>query len=230
MWPRLTAKQAWRKLRSRATLERAGRRRRPHRRVAGASKRRRRPGRRGAGPVRRGAGAVLPRDRRRGPGPDPVPAAGGDAPLADGLTLVGDDAQRRRASGIGLRRAAELLDVGLEQMATAYRMSAEIADWLNAYAAGPRHRRRRAHRHPPDRACAGREPADVAGGRSRAARPMGQRGRHHAPTRCGSTRASSTTAWWCERAAMSAGRGLPGRQPRRPRARPGLMGRPGVAG
>ena len=34
-------------------------------------------------------------------------------------------------SGIGLRRAADLLDTGLEQMATAYRMSAEIADWLN---------------------------------------------------------------------------------------------------
>jgi DNA helicase IV len=54
---------------------------------------------------------------------------------SNGVTLVGDDAQRRRASGIGLRRAADLLDVGLEQMATAYRMSAEIADWLNDWAA-----------------------------------------------------------------------------------------------
>ena len=52
---------------------------------------------------------------------------------AEGVTLVGDDAQRRRASGIGLRRAAELLETGLESMATAYRMSAEIADWLNDY-------------------------------------------------------------------------------------------------
>ena len=54
---------------------------------------------------------------------------------SSGITLVGDDAQRRRATGIGLRGAAELLGVGLEQMATAYRMSAEIADWLNAWAA-----------------------------------------------------------------------------------------------
>ncbi|HVN50736.1 MAG TPA: AAA family ATPase [Acidimicrobiales bacterium] len=53
---------------------------------------------------------------------------------ADGLTLVGDDAQRRGRHGIGLRRAAELLAVELEQMDTAYRMSAEIADWLNAWA------------------------------------------------------------------------------------------------
>lgn len=51
-----------------------------------------------------------------------------------GLTLVGDDAQRRRRSGIGLRRAADLLDVELEQMTTAYRMSAEIAEWLNGFA------------------------------------------------------------------------------------------------
>jgi DNA helicase IV len=54
---------------------------------------------------------------------------------SDGVTLVGDDAQRRRSSGIGLRRAAELLETGLESMATAYRMSAEIADWLNRWAA-----------------------------------------------------------------------------------------------
>jgi len=55
---------------------------------------------------------------------------------AEGVTLVGDDAQRRRSSGIGLRRAAELLETDLESMATAYRMSAEIADWLNQWAAG----------------------------------------------------------------------------------------------
>ena len=51
-----------------------------------------------------------------------------------GLTLVGDDAQRRRRTGLGLREAARVLDVDLEQMATAYRMSAEIADWLNGFA------------------------------------------------------------------------------------------------
>ena len=54
---------------------------------------------------------------------------------ADGLTLVGDDAQRRGRHGIGLRRAASLLGVDLEQMDTAYRMSAEIAEWLNGWAA-----------------------------------------------------------------------------------------------
>jgi len=54
---------------------------------------------------------------------------------ADGLTLVGDDAQRRSGHGIGLRRAAQMLDVPLEEMDTAYRMSAEIADWLNQWAA-----------------------------------------------------------------------------------------------
>ena len=53
---------------------------------------------------------------------------------ADGLTLVGDDAQRRGRHGIGLRRAAALLHVDLEQMDTAYRMSAEIAEWLNRWA------------------------------------------------------------------------------------------------
>jgi hypothetical protein len=53
---------------------------------------------------------------------------------ANGLSLVGDDAQRSNPAGIGLRRAAELLHVGLEEMDTAYRMSAEIADWLNSHA------------------------------------------------------------------------------------------------
>jgi len=51
-----------------------------------------------------------------------------------GVSLVGDDAQRSNPNGIGLRRAASMLDVALEQMDTAYRMSAEIADWLNAHA------------------------------------------------------------------------------------------------
>ncbi|MEZ5182410.1 MAG: AAA family ATPase [Acidimicrobiales bacterium] len=51
-----------------------------------------------------------------------------------GLTLVGDDAQRSGAHGLGLRRAAAQLGVAPAEMATAYRMSAEIADWLNAHA------------------------------------------------------------------------------------------------
>ena len=54
---------------------------------------------------------------------------------ADGLSLVGDDAQRSNPAGIGLRRAADLLGVGLDEMTTAYRMSAEIAEWLNSHAA-----------------------------------------------------------------------------------------------
>ena len=52
----------------------------------------------------------------------------------DGLTLVGDDAQRSNAAGIGLAAAATELDAPLVTMDTAYRMSAEIADWLNAHA------------------------------------------------------------------------------------------------
>ena len=51
-----------------------------------------------------------------------------------GITLVGDDAQRSTANGIGLRGAARLLEVEPAEMATAYRMSAEIADWLNDHA------------------------------------------------------------------------------------------------
>jgi DNA helicase IV len=54
---------------------------------------------------------------------------------ADGVTLVGDDAQRSVPHGLGLREIAARLDAELAQMATAYRMSAEIADWLNAHAA-----------------------------------------------------------------------------------------------
>ncbi len=77
---------------------------------------------------------------------------------ADGLTLVGDDAQRRPGPGLGLRRAAELLDVPLDQMDTAYRMSAEIAEWLNRWARDPRHRRRALGGHPPDRGGRGRPP------------------------------------------------------------------------
>lgn len=51
-----------------------------------------------------------------------------------GLTLVGDDAQRSNPRGLGLRGAATRLGVEPAEMATAYRMSAEIADWLNAHA------------------------------------------------------------------------------------------------
>jgi hypothetical protein len=53
---------------------------------------------------------------------------------ATGFSLVGDDAQRSNPAGLGLRRAATVLGVELEQMDTAYRMSAEIADWLNEHA------------------------------------------------------------------------------------------------
>jgi DNA helicase IV len=52
-----------------------------------------------------------------------------------GLTLVGDDAQRSAPHGLGLRGAAVRLDVEPAEMATAYRMSAEIAGWLNEHAA-----------------------------------------------------------------------------------------------
>ena len=51
-----------------------------------------------------------------------------------GLTLVGDDAQRSTPHGLGLRAAAVELAVAPAEMATAYRMSAEIAEWLNAHA------------------------------------------------------------------------------------------------
>lgn len=53
---------------------------------------------------------------------------------APGLTLVGDDAQRSRPRGIGLRAAAAELDVEVAEMTTAYRQSAEIVDWLNELA------------------------------------------------------------------------------------------------
>lgn len=53
---------------------------------------------------------------------------------SDGFTLVGDDAQRSTPWGIGLERAARLLDTETVELRTAYRMSAEIADWLNEWA------------------------------------------------------------------------------------------------
>lgn len=52
-----------------------------------------------------------------------------------GLTLVGDDAQRSAPHGLGLRGAAAHLGVPAAEMSTAYRMSAEIAEWLNGHAA-----------------------------------------------------------------------------------------------
>ena len=51
-----------------------------------------------------------------------------------GLTFVGDDAQRSNPAGLGLRGIATRLGVEAAEMTTAYRMSAEIADWLNTHA------------------------------------------------------------------------------------------------
>ncbi|MGI8709663.1 MAG: AAA family ATPase [Acidimicrobiales bacterium] len=51
-----------------------------------------------------------------------------------GLSLVGDDAQRSHPHGLGLREAALRLGVEAAEMATSYRMSAEIAGWLNDHA------------------------------------------------------------------------------------------------
>lgn len=51
-----------------------------------------------------------------------------------GFTFVGDDAQRSAPHSIGLRAVASRVDAILAELATAYRMSAEIADWLNAHA------------------------------------------------------------------------------------------------
>jgi DNA helicase IV len=53
---------------------------------------------------------------------------------AEGLTLVGDDAQRSNPVGLGLGRVSIELETDIVTMNTAYRMSAEIADWLNAHA------------------------------------------------------------------------------------------------
>jgi len=53
---------------------------------------------------------------------------------SSGLTLVGDDAQRSAADGLGLSAVAARLGVTPAVLATAYRMSAEIAGWLNAHA------------------------------------------------------------------------------------------------
>ena len=133
VWPSMTAKQAWAKLRSRATLAELG------------------------APADlvdawfadgREDGALYDEVRARFEG---VPLRYGHVIVdeaqdltffqlravlrrGDGLTLVGDDAQRSNPAGIGLPRAAAELDTPLATMDTAYRMSAEIADWLNAHA------------------------------------------------------------------------------------------------
>jgi len=51
-----------------------------------------------------------------------------------GMTFVGDDAQTSVSGAIGLKRIAESLDIEATELTTAYRMSAEIADWLNELA------------------------------------------------------------------------------------------------
>ena len=48
-----------------------------------------------------------------------------------GVSVVGDDAQRSAPHGLGLRAVARHLGVEPVEMTTAYRMSAEIAEWLN---------------------------------------------------------------------------------------------------
>lgn len=52
-----------------------------------------------------------------------------------GVSVVGDDAQRSAPHGLGLRAVARHLGVEPVEMTTAYRMSAEIAEWLNDHAA-----------------------------------------------------------------------------------------------
>ncbi|MGE3359185.1 MAG: AAA family ATPase [Acidimicrobiia bacterium] len=52
----------------------------------------------------------------------------------EGFTFVGDDAQRSAPHGIGLRAVAAEVGATSAELATAYRMSAEIAEWLNAHA------------------------------------------------------------------------------------------------
>jgi DNA helicase IV len=133
VWPRMTTTQVWRRLRSRRALEALD--------VPGDLI--------DAWLQAEGDGALADEVRARFEGVPAryshvivdeaqdltIPQLRAVMRRADGLTLVGDDAQRRLGHGIGLRRAAELLGVRLDQMDTAYRMSAEIADWLNQWAA-----------------------------------------------------------------------------------------------
>jgi len=53
---------------------------------------------------------------------------------ATGLTMVGDDAQTSAPGALGLREVADRLDIEPHVLATAYRMSAEVSDWLNEHA------------------------------------------------------------------------------------------------
>ena len=48
-----------------------------------------------------------------------------------GMTFVGDDAQTSVAGALGLRSIAASLGIEPTELTTAYRMSAEIAEWLN---------------------------------------------------------------------------------------------------
>ena len=48
-----------------------------------------------------------------------------------GLTFVGDDAQTSVDGAIGLVAIADMLSIEATELTTAYRMSAEIAEWLN---------------------------------------------------------------------------------------------------
>ena len=133
VWPTLTTAQAWRRIRSRSTL-----------RALGAD-----PDWVDAWLRSDGDGALHDEVRARVEG---VPSTYGHVIVDEaqdmtllqlravqrrstGVSLVGDDAQRSVAGGIGLRRAGRELGVEPSVMATAYRMSAEIADWLNAHAA-----------------------------------------------------------------------------------------------
>lgn len=50
---------------------------------------------------------------------------------AKGMTFVGDDAQTSVPGALGLRSIANSLGIKATELTTAYRMSAEIADWLN---------------------------------------------------------------------------------------------------
>ena len=50
------------------------------------------------------------------------------------MTFVGDDAQTSVSGALGLRSIASSLGIEANELTTAYRMSAEIADWLNELA------------------------------------------------------------------------------------------------
>ena len=133
VWPPCTAAQAMRKLRSRPLLEQLG--------ADGEFI--------DAWLAVKADGALLDEVRARFEG---VPATYGHVIVDEaqdlsllqlravqrrsaGLSLVGDDAQRSSPRGIGLRAAAAQLGVIPAEMTTAYRMSAEIAAWLNDHAA-----------------------------------------------------------------------------------------------